>query len=109
MGERRHRGGAAGSPRPRPRGYPHGRPGGMPAARLAERWRQPDHAGVSGPGHAPGGGPRAARDPAESARTMSEWSHWDYVVIEKWLAPGWRTVVRGVTGPFMPLARAWRR
>jgi hypothetical protein len=36
----------------------------MPAARLAEGWRQPDHAGVSGPGHAPGGGPRAARDQA---------------------------------------------
>jgi hypothetical protein len=36
----------------------------MPAARRAEGWRQPDHAGVSGPGHAPGGGPRAARDQA---------------------------------------------
>jgi hypothetical protein len=31
------------------------------------------------------------------------------VVIEKQLAPGWRTVVRWVTGPFMPLARAWGR
>jgi hypothetical protein len=36
----------------------------MLAARLAEGWRQPDHAGVSGLGHAPGGGPRAARDQA---------------------------------------------
>ena len=36
----------------------------MPAARRADGWRQPDHAGVSGSGHAPGGGPRAARDQA---------------------------------------------
>jgi phosphopantetheine adenylyltransferase len=40
---------------------------------------------------------------------MIEWSHWHYVVIEKRLAPGWRTVVRGATRPLMPLARAWRR
>ena len=45
---------------------------------------------------------RAARGPAESARTISEWRHWHDVVIEKQLAPGWRTIVRGVTGPFMP-------
>jgi hypothetical protein len=38
-----------------------------------------------------------------------QWSHWHYVVIEKRLAPGWQTVVRGVTRPFTPLARAWRR
>jgi hypothetical protein len=42
----------------------------MPAAWRADGWRQPDHAGVSGSGHAPGGGPRAARDQA-TARLVS--------------------------------------
>ena len=76
------------------------------ATRTAVRAECQRRGGLKGGGHRT---MRAARGPAESARTMSEWSHWHDVVIEKRLAPGWRTVVRGVTGPFMPLARAWRR